>query len=96
LSELKDYETPKALCPYCGYAVDRALEAQAGTQPRPGDLSLCMACSGLSIFSDALTLRMPTRSEIIAIRVSPSWKEIWKARAAMDRLPNRPKQPRHQ
>ena len=92
-TELEDYQVPKSICPYCGYVTDGALEAQPGTKPTPGAISLCMACSGLALFSDTMTLRLPTRAEIIAIRVSPVWQKIWKANLAMESLSHRPKPP---
>lgn len=80
--ELKVFRS-NALCPHCGFDSEIAMEMQQGTAPSPGDVSLCHACCGLSLFADDLTLRLPTRAEFIALRKEPDWETVIKATIAI-------------
>lgn len=56
---------PLTLCPHCGYPIDRASSAKGGANaPRPGDLSICLACAGILIFGDDLRSRALNDSEL--------------------------------
>lgn len=56
-----DYYLVSTLCPYCGVRLDGAapndLIAHA---PMPGDVSCCIKCGGVMIFTDTLALRVMT------------------------------------
>lgn len=55
-------EIPKSQCCECGYEPDRV---SGPGMPSPGDASLCIACGSLSIFADDLTMRAPTKDEML-------------------------------
>lgn len=59
--------TPDARCPYCNAEINRATSASGAEAPSPGDLSLCVYCQGLSVFSDDLTFRKITDEERASI-----------------------------
>jgi hypothetical protein len=51
---------PVTHCPACGSArngADRESKPGDRTEPRPGDFSVCVGCSCVTIFADDLTLR---------------------------------------
>jgi hypothetical protein len=57
----KPHHTPRARCPYCGQARDGAVEVYgdgADEPPEAGDFTLCVACGGISVFTNDATLRM--------------------------------------
>jgi len=64
--------TPQKLqaCPHCGYLVN-----SAGTfdgedfAPLPGDITMCIECTGFCIFAEDMTLRKLTPDEFVELDV---------------------------
>lgn len=56
---------PRARCPYCSYHTDQATElGEHHHTPAEGDVSLCMRCGRLALFTgDGLRTRRPSRDE---------------------------------
>lgn len=53
-----------ARCPSCAYETDiHELPDGHPATPGPGDLSICVRCAALAVFTPDLTLRQPTRRE---------------------------------
>jgi hypothetical protein len=50
------------LCPYCGRPNNAHLEP-GGDEPEPGDYAVCWGCDQVSLFTDALVLRLPSPAE---------------------------------
>ena len=51
--------TPACECPACGYEIDAAMAATEGTaKPKPGDLSICLACASALKFRADLTVEL--------------------------------------
>lgn len=56
-------------CPFCGSENDRsqAITVQPGLliapRMKPGDISMCVECGGVSLVADDKTLRKPTADE---------------------------------
>jgi hypothetical protein len=51
--------TPQTSCPHCGYEVDRATSAMKhnpGAVCRPGAVTVCLSCGGVSAYSEAMKL----------------------------------------
>lgn len=46
---------PRSQCPYCGIMLNSA-GSEDGSNPRPGDLTVCMYCCEVARFCDDLTL----------------------------------------
>lgn len=71
------------VCPACGYQVD-ASSTVAGhgiedgqRAPADGNMSICIACAGVSIFTDDATrLRLPTADERGKIARSPAVQAV--------------------
>lgn len=50
-------QTPKDHCPHCGRMTDRQTSFE-GETPSEGQLSICIGCAGVSVFSPELKLVM--------------------------------------
>lgn len=51
------------ICPHCGVVNDSCTDAFGDCAPSPGDVSVCILCSGLGIYEKDLSLRSPTDAE---------------------------------
>jgi len=60
-----DHEQPPSHCVYCLCELDAAYSSSA-RPPQPGDVSICIECAGILIFTGD-GLRAPTMSE---------WREL--------------------
>lgn len=67
-------------CPACGHAVNAAADV-GGEQhaPKPGDVSVCIYCAELLVFTED-SLRLPTQGEMADFRRTP---RIMRAKAAV-------------
>lgn len=66
-------DVPEHSCPKCGYksdCVSIAFENETPI-PRPGDLSLCLCCGAMNVFTKDLQLRLPNAKEQEWILNSP-------------------------
>ena len=50
-------------CCYCGQLNDGASGMGHDYAPRPGDVMICLGCSGLNIYVEGGRLRLPTPAE---------------------------------
>lgn len=73
-------------CPRCGHTMDCASGLSGDRPPGPGDISLCINCGGIALYTEDLQLREPTGGEEYEIRVSDSWPEIAHAIGLIQRL----------
>jgi len=65
-------------CPACGYEIDGATGVEKGTTPRPGDISLCVYCGAISIYTRGMGIRSATafeESRLLASKIGP--KLLW-------------------
>jgi hypothetical protein len=62
---------PEQRCSRCGYRMDATTSAFGEHKPKPGDVSLCMACGGVSVFTETLHMRAPTPEELDNINKNP-------------------------
>lgn len=60
----KDYHVRKTPCPQCGAGLDGALGLTDDAGPKAGDITICLECRAVSVFSDAMSLREPTPDEL--------------------------------
>lgn len=56
---MKQHKLPPIRCPFCGSLCDGATNAQVGQSnpPDSGDITMCIVCSGVCVYTDDLTLR---------------------------------------
>lgn len=55
---------PLSKCPLCGYEMDCVTCVDTPDQaPRPGDLTICIKCGEVLVFTEELGLRIPTKEE---------------------------------
>jgi hypothetical protein len=54
---MKQTTIPMAICPHCGYHMDRATDPFEAGAPKPDDLSVCVKCGELSMFDEELKQR---------------------------------------
>lgn len=53
---MRESELPASKCPWCEHVLDRALDPTGDATPKPGDLSVCGACTSILQFDDDLML----------------------------------------
>lgn len=68
---MKDHATPISPCPQCGKANDEAFNTINDAAPKPGDVTICIACGAWSVFGEGLTVRAATSGELTKIRRDP-------------------------
>jgi hypothetical protein len=67
---MRDSHMPPSPCPRCGRILDGAMHLDNST-PDPGDITICIECSTLSVFDDKLHLREPTDEEMADMLAHP-------------------------
>lgn len=90
----------EAPCPTCGYRADaHTAVGDEDAVPKPGDVSLCIACGALAVYEpvmgSALVLRLPTteeRDEFLANDLIV--KAMLAQREGRATMPNWPRGPR--
>lgn len=82
MADLNSTEIP-ANCPYCGRHHDLH-SSRENIKPTPGDISLCIGCSEIAVFTDDLQLRKPTEAEVDIIDADEDLQhELSKLRAVI-------------
>jgi hypothetical protein len=64
---LRDSRTPECSCPWCGQRLDAAMAGDPenpDATPSPGDVSICISCAQILVFTDELTLRASMPGEV--------------------------------
>lgn len=64
---MKDHRLPHHECPSCEMALDAATDAYGEATPEPGDLTVCIYCAAILVFTDTMGLRLPTDEEFAAL-----------------------------
>ncbi len=77
---------PPATCPSCGKKLDAATHPTEDVAPSPGDVTICLGCQDVLIFTEELGLRRPTEAEIQALPLD----EISRYQRALWELKGRP------
>jgi hypothetical protein len=70
-------QTPASNCLSCGSPNDAASHPK-GKRPRPGNISVCLACGHIAAFDDNLKLRPLTDQEMIDVAGHPNLLRIQK------------------
>jgi hypothetical protein len=66
---MESHAIPLNQCPFCDYTQKATTCASTpDAKPHPGDLSVCLNCGEITVFSADLTQRLPSPSE---------YKEAW-------------------
>ena len=73
----------KETCRKCGYEIDAYTHAHGNAKPRPGDVSFCLNCGALSVFTKDMTLRAPTTEENAKFQRDQRVIDVQIARAAV-------------
>ncbi len=61
---MKTTRLPSATCPSCGKKLDAATTFDEDVEPSPGDVTICLGCQDILIFTEELGLRRPTDQEL--------------------------------
>jgi hypothetical protein len=70
-------------CPNCREGMDAATGIGVDDAPKPGDVGICMLCSGIFVYGPALVPRKPTLQEIASMKADrQQWGVIESARRA--------------
>jgi hypothetical protein len=64
------WELPEGKCPHCGHRLDSASHLTERVKPRPGDLTICIACASVLRFDGALTVRQVSDALLRRIKQS--------------------------
>jgi len=86
----ESHPCPMNKCVHCGHPVNfaSATKGSINDRPSPGDLSICISCSGLMCFDDDLGLRHLTQDERAVAendkRVVQAQREIASARRPLN------------
>lgn len=75
-------QTPHCHCLACNSIIDACTNMTADTQPRGGDITICLDCGHIMAFEADLTLRNLTAAEMISVAGDPEIIKIQKARVA--------------
>jgi hypothetical protein len=60
----KHTRVPLSKCPMCAYEMDCATCVENKEQlPKPNDVTLCIKCGEVLVFTEGLALRLPTEKE---------------------------------
>jgi hypothetical protein len=54
---------PPQMCLSCGRLVDAASDVEGKSVPKPGDVTICIGCAHVMVFTEDLKLREPTAQE---------------------------------
>lgn len=60
----KTTRLPTVSCPTCGKTLDAATHPTEDVSPSPGDVTICIGCQDILIFTDELGLRNVTDADI--------------------------------
>jgi hypothetical protein len=80
---MKTTELPRSECLNCGHPLDRATSATGDHTAKPGDVTLCIRCSHIMIFTDEMGFRDPTEKELADIAADA---DVMRAAAALARM----------
>jgi hypothetical protein len=64
------------VCPNCGKVLDAVTGVDHENAPVAGSVTICINCSGLSVFQDDLTLREPTPEEMADLMAQPEVQRV--------------------
>lgn len=85
IGKLRDTATTPCRCPWCGHRIDAAMAgdpAEPDVTPKPGDVSVCISCAQMLVFTDNLTLRASMPGEI---PMTPGLRRAQQAVRMLDR-----------
>ena len=66
---LPPVKTGGNLCPKCGATLDAASGVSGALHPKPGDMSICLYCAAALVYEDAMTSRLMTAEEFMALPI---------------------------
>lgn len=60
---------PPPTCPFCQSTLDRtvAISDNLAVGPQSGDWTVCSSCGGILLFTEAMTLRIASKEEMIEL-----------------------------
>lgn len=81
---MRTHRNQHGACPHCGARQDAATEATAALRPpRPGDVSICIRCAGVSVFEVAGERRLPSDDEAATFAADDDLQRMVAAAKAM-------------
>jgi hypothetical protein len=86
MREMRQARTPPSDCLSCGYRMDAAGPAyERDATPRPGDITMCLACGHLMAFERGMTLRDLTPEEQADAQTDPRILKLLEVHRRMKR-----------
>jgi hypothetical protein len=83
----RDTKVPETRCPYCDHYLDAAGDPKGVRGPQEGDLSVCISCAQVLVFTADLTVRKPTLVELHEAEADPMVRRFQEAVRQIDRRP---------
>lgn len=78
-----DFLVPICACPGCGLPLIGASNMWNSDKPQPGDVSMCIKCGIISVFTAEMTLRLPTKREFNRLSRDSRIRQMGMAHTAM-------------
>jgi hypothetical protein len=76
-------ETVKGHCPRCGHEISAASGVTA-VQPKPDDVTICLYCASVLLFTNDLGVREPTSTEMDELRRGENWPTVQKVQRVIN------------
>jgi hypothetical protein len=80
---MKTTKLPRSECLNCGHPLDRATHVDGARRAKPGDVTLCIRCSHIMIFTEDMSFRNPTDEELTEIAADA---DVMRAAVALARM----------
>lgn len=61
---MRTHRNQHGACPHCGRRQDAGTNMTGDVAPKPGDVSICIRCAGVSVFELGGERRLPTDEEV--------------------------------
>lgn len=72
----KATRTPTQMCLNCGKLIDAASGVGHSRWPKPDDITVCIGCGHIMVYTNALHLREPTASELFVLSFRPDIQKV--------------------
>ena len=82
------HEVPMSTCPWCGTDLDRAASVESDSRLEAGDVTVCLRCAGVLVFTNDLAVRKATGEELRECGLDPRIRKIQHVIRTMHEDPN--------
>lgn len=78
MTDWPEHATPNVKCPCCGKPNDRSSpnDPADGAPPKTGDVTMCIGCGSLALYTEDGSLRLPTMVEMAELVAMPNVQRV--------------------